>query len=84
MLILYRCLILISTIAIYASIATKCLRALSDLFSPNLINQSSCNMDLVLAYVDRILLDDWSVRLGENRLDRVLKHLASMLCMLRF
>ena len=36
-------------------------------------------MGLVLAYVVRILHDDWSIRLGENRPDRVLKHLAAML-----
>ena len=27
-----------------------------------------------------ILHEDWSVRLGENRLDQTLKHLAVMLC----
>ena len=62
-----------------SSIATKCLRALSGLFSPNLINQSLCNMDLVLACGVRILQEDWSIRLGENRLEKVLKHLAAML-----
>ena len=61
------------------SITAKCLRALSGLFSPNLISQPSCKMDLVLACVVRILQDDWSIRLGENRLDRVLKHFVTML-----
>ena len=61
------------------SIAAKYLRALSGLFSPNLIDRSSCRMGLVLACVVRILHDDWSIRLGENRLDMVLKHLGAML-----
>ena len=61
------------------SIAAKCLRALSGLFSPNLIGQSACKMDLALACVVLILRDDWSIWSGENRLDRVLKHLAAML-----
>ena len=64
---------------ISSSIAAKCLRALSCLFPPNLTGQSSCRMDLVLACVVRILHDDWSIRLGENRPDRVLKHSADML-----
>ena len=57
----------------------KCLRALPDLFSPNLIDQSSCKLNLVSACVGRILHDDWSIRLGENRRGRVLKHLTAML-----
>ena len=61
------------------SIAGKCFRALSGLFSPNQIGQSSCTMGLVLACVVRILHDDRSIRLGENRPRRVLKHLAAML-----
>ena len=61
------------------SIAAKCLRTMSSLFSPNLIDQSSCRMGLALACVARILHDNWSMRLGENRLDMVLKHLAAML-----
>ena len=40
---------------------------------------SSCEMGLVLARVVRILHDDWSIRLGENRLDRALKNFAAML-----
>ena len=36
-------------------------------------------MGLILARVVRILHDDWSIRLGENRPDRVLKHLAAIL-----
>ena len=59
-------------------IATKCWKVLSGLFSPNLIDQLPCKMGLVLACVVRILHDDWSIRMGENRLDRVLKHLVSM------
>ena len=52
------------------SIVTKSLKTLSGLFSPNLIDQSSCKMSLVLACVVRILHDDWSIRLGEYRLDK--------------
>ena len=48
-------------------------------FSPNLIDQSSCKMGLVLVCVVRILHDDWSIRLGENRPARALKHLAAIL-----
>ena len=47
------------------SITAKCLRSLSDPFSPNLTDQSSCKMDLVLACVVRLLRDDWSIWLGE-------------------
>ena len=36
-------------------------------------------MSLVLACVVRIMHDNWSIRLGENRPDRALKHLAAML-----
>ena len=39
-------------------------------YSPNLIDQSSFKMGLVLACVVRILHDDWSIRLGENRPDQ--------------
>ena len=60
------------------STAAKCLRALSGLFSPNLTNQSSCKMGLVLECVVRILYDDWSIKLQENRPDMGLKHLAVM------
>ena len=35
-------------------------------------------MSLILACVVRVLHDDWSTRLGENRLDTVIKHLAAM------
>ena len=64
---------------VVVSIPVKCLRALSGLFSPILTDQSLCRMGLVLACVDRILHDDWSIRLGENRLDTVIEHLAAML-----
>ena len=36
-------------------------------------------MGLVLGYVVRIQHDDWSIRLGENGPDRVLKYMAVML-----
>ena len=61
------------------SIGAKCLRTLSGLFSPNLMDQSSCKMGLALACAVRILHGDWSIRLGESRPDKVLKHLAAML-----
>ena len=43
------------------SIATKCLRALSGLFSPNLIHQSSCRILTTYAKTRSILYDDWSI-----------------------
>ena len=61
------------------SIAAIYFRTLSALFSPYLIDQSSRRMGLVLACVVRILHDDWLASMGENRPDRVLKHLAAML-----
>ena len=61
------------------SIAAECFRAQLGPFSPNLIDQSSCRMDLVLACVIRILHDDGSIRLRENRPDGARKHLAAML-----
>ena len=66
---------------VYMAIAVKCLRALFGLFSPNLIDQSSCRMGLALTCVVRLLDDDWSIRLGENKLCMVLRHLGAMLCM---
>ena len=62
-----------------ASIVARCFRAQLGLFSPNLIDQSSCRMGLVLACVVRILHDDWSIRLGENRPDEARKYLVAML-----
>ena len=59
--------------------AAKCLRALSGLFSPNLIDQSSCRILTTHAKTRPILHDDWSIWLGENRLGRVFKHLVAML-----
>ena len=50
--------------------ATKFLIALSGLFSPNLIDQSSCMSLTPHAKTRPILYDDWSIRLGENRLYR--------------
>ena len=60
-------------------IAATCFRAQLGLFSPNLIDQSSCRMGQVLACVVRILHDDWSIRLGENKPDEARKHLVAML-----
>ena len=60
-----------------SSIAGKCLRTMSSLFSPNLIDQ--CGILLTQARARPILHDDWSIRLGENRPGRVLKQLAGML-----
>ena len=50
------------------SIATKCLRALSVLFSPDPIDQSSCRILTTHAKTRPILRDDWSIRLGEDRI----------------
>ena len=61
------------------SIATKCLRTLSGLCSPNLIDQSSCRILTTYAMTRAILHDDWLIMLGENRLDRALKYLVTML-----
>ena len=44
-----------------------------------LTDQSACKMGQALARVVIILHDDWPIRLGENGLDRVLKHLTAML-----
>ena len=62
-----------------SSIVAKYLRTLSSLFSPNLIDQSSCRIMTTHTKSRPILHDDWSIRLGENRPDSVLKHLAAML-----
>ena len=59
------------------SIAAKCLRALSGLFSPKLIDQSSCMILTIHAKTRPILHDDWSIRLGENRLYRSSKTFGS-------
>ena len=48
-------------------IRRKCLRALSGLFSPNLIDQSSCRILIIYGKTRPILLDDWPIRLGDNR-----------------
>ena len=61
------------------SIATKCWRTLSGLFSPDLIGQSSCRILTTHDKTRPILHDDWSIRLGENRPDWTLKHLVAML-----
>ena len=60
------------------SIAAKCLRTLSSLFPLNLIDQSSCRIMTIHAKARPILHADWSIRLGENGPDSVLKHLAAM------
>ena len=51
----------------HASIAAKCLKTLSGLFSRNLIDQSSCRILTIHAKTRPILHDDSSIRLGENR-----------------
>ena len=56
------------------SIAGKCLRTLSGLFSLNLIDQSSSRILTTHAKTTPIVQDDWPIRLGENRPDRALKH----------
>ena len=61
-----------------ASITAKCLRALSGLFSPNLIDQSSCRILSTHAETGPILYDDWSSRLGEYRPCRASNHLAAL------
>ena len=60
-------------------VADKCLRTLSCLSSPNLIDQSSCSILTTRAKARPNLHNDLSIRLGENRLDRALKHSAAML-----
>ena len=52
---------------------------LSGLFSPNIIGQPSCKILTTHAKTWPILHDDWSIRLGENRPNRALMHLAAML-----
>ena len=71
----YVCVVL----ACLRNIATNCLRTMLSIFSPNLINQSSCRILTIHTKTWRILHDDWSIRLGENRPDRALKHLAAVL-----
>ena len=61
------------------SITAKCLRTQSGLLSPNLIDQSSCRIPKTQAKARPVLHDDWSIRMGENRPDRALKHLEAML-----
>ena len=61
------------------NMGTKCLKTLSDLFSRNLINQSSCRILTTYARTRPILHDNWSIRLGENRPDRALQYLAVVL-----
>ena len=62
-----------------SSIAAKCLITVPSLFSPNLIDQSSCRALTTHAKIRSILHDDWLIRLGENRPDRALEHLMGML-----
>ena len=61
------------------SIATKCLSTLSGLFSPYIIDKSSCRILITHAKTTPILHDDWSPGLGENRPERALKHFPAML-----
>ena len=51
---------------------------LPGLFSPRLIYQSSCRILTSHIKTMPILHDDWLDKLGENRPDRALKHLAPM------
>ena len=62
-----------------ASIAAKCMRTMSSLFSPSPIDQSSCRILTTHAKARPMLHDDWSIRLGENRPNSALIHLAAML-----
>ena len=55
-------------------IAVKCLRTLAGLFSPNLIDQSSCRILISHARTRPIFHNGWSIRLGENRPDRAQCH----------
>ena len=66
-------------LALIFAVAYKCLRSMSSLFSPNLIDQSSGRILTTRAKARPILHDDWSIRLGEKRTDRDLTHMASML-----
>ena len=54
------------------SIVTKCLRTLSGLFSPNLIDQSSYRILTTHAKTRPIMHDEYSIRMGENRLNGAL------------
>ena len=60
-----------SLICSETSIPAKCLRTLSNLFSPKLVNQASCRILTTAAKTRPILHDDWSIRLGENRPDNI-------------
>ena len=64
---------------------TKCLRALSGLFSPNLIGQSSSKILTAHAKTRPILHDEWSSRLGGggDRPDMTFKCLAAMLLLIK-
>ena len=64
------------------SIDATFLTALSGLFSPNLIDQSSCMILTTHAKTRPILHDDWSIRLGKNRLYRSSQHFAAMLAII--
>ena len=50
-----------------ANIVAKCLKALSGLYSPNLVDQSACRILTTHAKTRSILHDDRSICLGENR-----------------
>ena len=69
--------------AVATSIAAEGLITVSSLFPPNLIDQSSCRILTIPSKTKPILHDDWSLRLGEKRLDRTLAHLAAMLLLCR-
>ena len=78
-----RCLFTIHHISYHeidnGSIAPKCLRTLSGLFSPNLIGKSSCRCLTTHTKTRPIFHDDWSIRCGGDRPDRVLRHLTAKL-----
>ena len=83
LLLLYADLVSFCCSRVYSfSIIAKCSIALLGLFSPNVIDQSSCKMGLVLACMVIILHDDWSIRSGINGPDMACSHLAAMLIVL--
>ena len=63
----------------WLSIVAKCLRTLSSLFSPDLVDQSSCRIMTTYAKARPILHADWPIKFGEDRPDMALKHMAAIL-----
>ena len=60
-------------------LVVKCLRTLSGLSAPKLVNQSSCRILTTHAKTRPVLHDGWSIRSGENRPDSVRKHMVAKL-----